>query len=118
MAAEMLKKGAFSYQNDDINYLRITGTNLTIRVERINNDVARVYIVNQHHVQQQIPANITMRDATNNVIHPFGDNFLISWSNSYILEVDGVVFMTLNQQKQQSIMGPAGADSGIVGDDN
>ena len=94
--------------------MRLEGTQLTIRFERINNNVARVYFVDQFQAQQAVPANITMQDGSGAVVAPFLNNFLVSWGVSFTLLLNNHPYMYLNQEKQQSIMGPAEAQSGIV----
>ena len=111
--ADMQRKGAFSYQQDNCNYLRLND-HLTIRVERVTQDVARVYLVDNHTVQQPIPANVSMQDEAGVGVPPFLNNFLVSWVNSYSLSVDNQPVMQLNRQKQQAIAGPADAQSGVV----
>lgn len=95
----MLKKGSLSYQDDDVRaYLEIQGTNLTNRMERINNDVARVYLVDHLQVQQPIPPFITMtKNSTGAAMQPFLNNFMVTWSASYTLSVHNQPYMHLNQ---------------------
>ena len=45
----LLKKGSFSYKQDNVNFLAFDG-NLTINIARINSNVARVYFVNAQQV--------------------------------------------------------------------
>ena len=110
----MNKKGSFSYLNDSVNYMELDA-NLTIRIEKININAARVYLVDAGQVQQPIPPHVTMQTATGVAIGPFMNNFIITWADSYTLFVHGQPYMYLNQQKKQSILGPAGAESGLVG---
>ena len=107
------EKGSFSYQQDNVTYLDLDG-NLTIRIERINNDVARVFLVDAQQVQQPVPASVVMMDAAGVAVPPFLDNFLITWANSYTLSMNGQPHMILTSQKQQAIKGPTNAASGIL----
>lgn len=107
------KKGSFSYKQDNVNYL-VLDENTTIKIERINNNVARVYLVDAQQVQQPIPPHVTMTDSAGGVVAPFLNNFLITWVDSYTLAVNGQPHMVLNNQKQQSIRGPADAASGLI----
>ena len=112
-AMVLTKKGSFSYLQDNVKYLQIDET-LSIRIERINNNVARVYIANAENVQQPVPPHITMADSAGAPVRPFEENFLITWFDSYVLSIHGQPHMILNNQKQQSITGPSYAASGLV----
>ena len=109
----LVRKGSFSYKQDIANYLELDH-HLMIRIERIDDIVARVYLVDAQNVQQPIPANVTMARAAGDAVPHFLDNFLISWVDSYTLYVNGKAHMVLNNQKQQAISGPPDAASGIV----
>ena len=107
------KKAIFSYKQDDVSYLALDGI-LTIRIEQINNNVARVYLVDAQQVQQPIPGNVVMTEATGAAVTPFLDNFFITWLDSYVLSLNGQPHMSLSNQKQQAISGPPDAVSGII----
>ena len=107
------RKGSFSYLHDNVNYVQLD-PNLTARIERINNNVARLYLVVNNAVQQPVPAHITVTDGGGQQVPPFMNNFLITWVDSYTVHVNGNVFIRLNNQKQQSISAPASAASGLV----
>ena len=109
----LMKKGIFSYREHDVNYL-VLNDKLTTRIERITNDVARVYLVDGQQVQQPVPANVGMTDGAGAAVPPFQNAFFVTWSTSYTLTVDGQPYMHLNNQKQQSIEGRADAASGFV----
>ena len=106
-------KGSFHYKQDNENYVVIDQL-LTARVARLNNNVARLYLVDGANVQQQIPQHITLTDETGANVPPFLNNYLITWTSSYTLWVHGYEHLVLNNQKQQSIRGVAEAASGIV----
>lgn len=107
------KKGSFSYKQDYVSYLALDN-NLTIKIERVNNDVARVYLVNAQQVQQPVPANVVITDAAGIAVRPFLNNFFITWFDSYTLLRNGQPHMVLNNQKEQAIHGPADAASGVI----
>ena len=107
------KKGSFSYLDDNVNYV-VINPDLTARIERVHNSVARVYVVDSNGVQQPIPQHITLVDEANAVVPPFQNNFFITWVASYTLLVNGQPFMRLNNQKQQSIFAPPDAASGVI----
>eukprot|EP00611_Tribonema_gayanum_P028837 TRINITY_DN7534_c0_g1_i1.p2 TRINITY_DN7534_c0_g1~~TRINITY_DN7534_c0_g1_i1.p2 ORF type:complete len:112 (+),score=27.64 TRINITY_DN7534_c0_g1_i1:197-532(+) len=107
------EKGNFSYLRDDVNFVVIDG-NLTARIERINNDVARLYIVGTNNVQVPVPPHIQLVNETGAQIAPFMDNFLIIWIGSYALTVNGQIFLKLGNQRQQLLSAPDHAPSGTV----
>ncbi|BDA47680.1 hypothetical protein COCOBI_10-5310 [Coccomyxa sp. Obi] len=106
-------KGSFSYTQNNVNFMDLDN-GLTIRIECIDEEIARVYLVDAHGVQQPIPANITMINAAGHVLPIVNDMFLITWINSYTLSVNGQPRMVLNNQKQQAINGPLHALSGVL----
>ena len=107
------KKVSLSYKHDNVSYLVLVN-DLTIKIKRINNDVARVYFVDGQQVQQPIPANVVMTDAAGIAVAPFKDNYLITWFDSYTLLLDGQPYMVIDNPKQQAIYGPANAASGVM----
>ncbi|CAG8670828.1 9158_t:CDS:2, partial [Paraglomus occultum] len=68
-SSEMKYKGSFSYKNDNINAVRF-GRDINMRMERVNNDVARIYFVDDRGTNIQIPNGFVLRDniANENVI--------------------------------------------------
>jgi hypothetical protein len=111
--AALTKKGSFSYLQDNINVIRLDA-NTTIRIERVDINVARIYFVDNSQVQQPIPDHITVVTQAGGLVPPFLNNFLITWVDSYSLRAHGQVFLNLSNQKQQSISAPANAESGIL----
>ncbi len=112
-AMALSKKGSFLFVQENVNYLQLDN-DLSIRIQRIDDDVARVYIVNAQNEQQPVPPHIRMANSAGAPVLPFLDNFIITWINSYVLSVNGQTHMVLNNQKQQSISGPSHAASGVV----
>ena len=112
----LTEKSSFSYRQDNVQFLSIE-EDLSIRIERISNHVAmaRVFLVNAASVQQLIPPHITMTESEGAIVLlPYDNNFLISWVDTYTLYVNGQLHMVPNNQRQQSILGPAEAASGLV----
>ena len=111
---EMLsKKGSFSYRQDNVHYLALDD-NLTIRIARINDVVARLFLVDAQQVQQPIPANVVLANAAGVAQVPFLNNFFIGWVESYTLSFNGQLHMVLDNQKYQAISGPAATASGVI----
>ena len=112
--AMLTEKGVFSYRQDGVRFLDLTD-NLKINVERLDGNIARVYVVDAQHAQQPIPSNVAMRNAAGAKVARLDDNFFVSWVDSYTLTVNGQPHMTLNNQKEQAISGPYHAASGVMG---
>lgn len=109
----LCEKGIFSYDQEIENYV-VVDQHLTARLARLNDNVARLYLVDGSSVQQPIPQHITVTDETGTNVPPFHNNFLITWTSSYTLWVHGHEHLVLNTEKQQNIRGVAEAASGIV----
>eukprot|EP00611_Tribonema_gayanum_P028451 TRINITY_DN731_c0_g2_i8.p1 TRINITY_DN731_c0_g2~~TRINITY_DN731_c0_g2_i8.p1 ORF type:complete len:115 (+),score=15.45 TRINITY_DN731_c0_g2_i8:227-571(+) len=106
------KKACFSYLQDNVN-LVVIDEHLTVRIERINNNVARLYLVGPNNVQVDVPPHVQVVDQAGAQIAPFMQNFLITWVDSYVMTVNGQVFLKLSNQKQQSLSAPNHAPSGL-----
>ncbi len=110
--AEMEFKGSASLHNANINVLKNIYNGLDMRIERINQNIGRVYVVDQNGNAQQLPANaqgqpvITMADKVNANVQPHNNEFLYIYADSYTVSVNGNVIMQLDQQKQHSIRAP------------
>lgn len=92
----------FSYLQDTVNYV-VIDEKLTLRIERITEDIARIYLVNYAGIQQPFPQHIRV---TNNLGHsqtPFMNNIFITWFGNYTIYVNDEVLMKLYSQRQQSI---------------
>ena len=106
-------KGSFSFLQDRINYVRIN-PNLELRIQRVDGNVARVFLVDQESVEQPIPAYVQMTTLAGVPVGRLGNNFLIVWAESYLVTVNGVLFLRLKHERQQSLTAAAGTASGLV----
>ncbi|CAG8640403.1 4332_t:CDS:2, partial [Diversispora eburnea] len=79
-------RGSFSYKNDNVNIV-IIDVNILLRIERIDQNVARIYFVNSHDNAIRISAEMNLRDYNGNEI------------------------LNLENQKQQSIRVPIEYDT-------
>ena len=109
----LTKKGSFSYTQDTVNFVAINN-NLRVKIERINNAIARVSLVNAQSQEVALPANIHMQQNDGAPNPPAFNGFLISWVDSYTLFVGEEPYMELNNQKQQSISAPRNAASWAI----
>ncbi len=109
----MQRRGSFSYLQDQVSFVSVDATR-GVCIERINNNVARVYLVDYQRVPLPMPDDIIMTDGQGVAVPPFMNSFLITWVDTYTLSVRderGVLTpcLVLHNQKQQSIWAPAGA---------
>lgn len=105
-------KGSFSFREDNVNWVRLDDQR-RIRIERISNDVARVYLVDEAGNQLPMPGDLTMADETGGQVAVVADAFFIAWVGSYSIRRGGVTVMDLTQQKQHSIKALAAMEHGV-----
>jgi len=110
MQAEMEFKGSASLTNRNINILRHVIGGLDMRVEAINHNIGRVYVVDQGGNTQPIPVNaqgqpiITMVDRAGTPVPPHNNEFLYIHGDNFVISVNGTPIMRLDQQRQHSLM--------------
>ena len=109
----LTKKGAFSYKQDTAKFIAIPNE-LTVKIERVNQDIARVTIINAQSQVVPIPDNVHMQQADGAHNPVVADNFFITRVGSYVLYVDDELYVQLHNHKQQSISAPANAASWTV----
>lgn len=104
LPAGMRYKGTFSYSNDDVSLVRNVDNGLDLRIERINQNVARVCSVDHNGNLQPMPAHITMQDGFGASVVPHNNEFLIVWGDSSSVSVHNQVVVKIDVHKQQAIM--------------
>jgi len=110
MQADMEFKGSASLTNNNINVLKHVIGGLDLRIEAINQNIGRVYVVDQGGNMQPLPVNaqglpvITMVDRAGIAVAPHNNEFLYIYGDSFVVSVDGLPVMRLDQQKQHSLM--------------
>ena len=82
----LTKKGSFSYKQDTVIFVAISG-DFIVRIERVNNAIARVSLVKAQSQEVPIPANVCMNQNDGTPNPPALSSFLISWIASYTLFV-------------------------------
>lgn len=101
--ASRMIRGSFSYLNDKVNTVQLE-EHVFVRVQRVNNNVARIYLVNENDVTINLAlVNVLLLDASGNGVPPYNHEFLITWTDSYRLFWNGAEVLHLANQKQQSI---------------
>ena len=81
------KKGRLSYKQGTVKFVSINDT-LTCRIERVNNDIARVSFENAEGQGVPAPENIRMDQSDGTPNPPMFNGFLISWVGSYMMYVN------------------------------
>jgi hypothetical protein len=108
----MERKGAASLDERSINVLKRVGGGLDLRIERINQNIGRVYVVDERGEAQKLPTSaeggpmIKMEDGEGGEVAPHNQEFLYMYAESYRVKVNEVEIMRLDQQKQHTIMAP------------
>lgn len=113
--SDLSLRGSFSYKNDNINIV-IIDVNILLRIERIDQNVARIYFVNSHDNAIRIPAGVILRDVINNTNVPRvtlngAESYVITWASNYTLLYNGDEILNLENQKQQSMRVPIEYDT-------
>eukprot|EP00798_Chlamydomonas_sp_ICE-L_P004488 gene4488-biopygen22199 len=97
----MTAKGCFSYKNATVNGFNITNQ-LQVRVEAIDNNVAKIYTTDENGNPLPMPVNVSLRTGEDVNVPVYNNEFLIVWIESYVLAVGGVDILWLHNQKQQA----------------
>ncbi|CAG8799771.1 18990_t:CDS:1, partial [Dentiscutata erythropus] len=107
-------KCKFSYQNDNVNVLHI-GRNIEARIERIDEDIATIYFVDNQGVQVPPPPNSVLKNISTNRNVPYRRNeFLITWMSNYSFLQNGLEVFRLERQKKQAISGVADLRASLI----
>ena len=101
------KQGTFSYRKNSPQTKDI-GNNLRIKTEKMTNDVARVYFIDNQENPTPPPANVVCTcSSTGEIIQSAVINgavsFIILWMYSYEIKVDDIKIFSIENQKQQAL---------------
>ncbi|CAG8583274.1 26264_t:CDS:2, partial [Racocetra persica] len=101
---------SFSYKNDTINVI-VIDNNILVKIQRVDQNVARIYFTNGQRNSIRILAGITLRDLTNNtnvprIVAAGAESYMITWVTNYELWYNGGEVLNLDNQKQQSMRVP------------
>lgn len=94
----------FNYLHDVRTCVRCNN-DIELVVERVNNDVARIYLRNK--AKEQIPLatlNVVVTDMTGNAVEFYLENIMIVWVDSYRVYVNNHEVFMLQNQKQHAII--------------
>ena len=99
-------KGTFSFKDDNYGLETLLDNGVLLRIERNGFAIARVYFVDDGFVGVNIPAGLVVYDDTNNgIVRKLSNrqDFLLAWSDSYTITLNGVLIIQLNTQRQWSV---------------
>lgn len=109
--AEMEVKGCTSLTDDDIDILKGVHNALDLRVERINQNVGRIYLADRGGNKQRLPTGpqgpvLTMTDGGGAAVAPYNEEFLYVHGDSFTVSVNGQPVLRLDMQRQHSLRAP------------
>eukprot|EP00798_Chlamydomonas_sp_ICE-L_P024912 gene24912-biopygen19336 len=81
---------------------QLNTANHKVRVEAIDNNVAKIYTTNENGNPLPMPVNVSLRTGEDVNVPVYNNEFLIVWIESYVLAVGGVDILWLHNQKQQA----------------
>ncbi|CAG8496606.1 18496_t:CDS:1, partial [Gigaspora rosea] len=84
------------------------------RIERIDENIASIYFVDNQGVQVPPPPNSVLRNTTNHNVQCRRNEFLISWICNYSFFQNGSEIFRLERQKQQAISGDSDLRTSLI----
>src|SRR6266498_4004762 len=105
--------GSVSYKNKKPNDIEIN-KNIIARIERLDQNIAKIYFVNDKGVSIQVPMGMVLRDiSSDNGNIQYGvyngtESYMITWFSNYVMYWNGKEVFSLINQKQQAIKIPKG----------
>jgi hypothetical protein len=76
-----------------------------VRVQRINDDIVRVFFTDEHRTQIPVPPATVHHDLqTGNQFNDFAGSFFVTWSGRHEIVSAGVVLIQFNNQRQVSVL--------------
>lgn len=101
---QMSKKGTISYLNE--NRYEFQFAEFSVRIEKLTNEIARVYFVNPAGADRHPPPNTHLLDLTTRQQHPhFNGSFFITWSGNQRIMIADQTLLEFNNQRCQSVEG-------------
>lgn len=105
-------KGCTSLTSNNINVLKYVYNSMDLRVERVNQNVGRIYLVDQGGNKQPLPMGpngpvLTMVDRGGAVVAPYNNEFLYVYGDNFTVSINGQPVLQLDMQRQHSMRAPA-----------
>ena len=96
-------QGTLSYLKTSENDVKLEDNSI-LRISRINDEVARIYLVDAGDNSIPIPGNFVFRNlTTGEVVQAFRHEYLISWTAKYELKRGDETVLNIDYQRQQAI---------------
>ena len=110
--AGMEFKGCASLTNNNINILKNIYNGMDLRVDSINQNVGRIYVVDQGGNMQPLPIGpngpvFTMTDRVGAAVAAHNNEFLYVYGDSFTVYINGQALLKLDLQKQHSMHAPS-----------
>jgi hypothetical protein len=100
-------RGTYSFKTIEENEFDLEGYPFTVKISRVDNNIARLTLIDQNKEQIDVPNNIRLRNLDDNVVSaPIVQSFFITWIGSYSLFDGETELVRMTNQKQHSISGP------------
>src|SRR5437016_2688431 len=89
-AISEMYKGSFSYKDNNITII-VLNNSVKMRVERVDEDIAKIYFVNSQDNAVPVPNGIIIRILITNAILPPQHNaeYYITWFSNYMISYNG-----------------------------
>jgi hypothetical protein len=96
-------QGTLSYLKSSESAVKLED-NSTLKISRINDEVARIYLVDSLDSPMPIPDNFLFRNVTTGqIVEAFRNEWLISWTAKYELIRGEETVLKIDYQRQQAI---------------
>ncbi len=96
-------QGTLSYLKTSENAVKLED-NTTIKISRINDEVARIYLVDANNNTLPIPGTFVFQNlVTGQIVEAFRNEWLISWTAKYELKREDEVILNIDYQRQQAV---------------
>ena len=97
----------YSFQILDECELSLKGYPFTVKISRIDDQIARIWLLNHQREWIDVPNNIRLKNLDENTVEaPFKQSFFIVWFSSYSLLDGETEIFTMMNTKQHLISGP------------
>jgi hypothetical protein len=102
----------YSFKTNEENEFDLEGYPFTVKISRVDDDIAEITLINQNKEQINVPNNIRLRNLnTNDVQAARRHAFFITWIGSYSLFDGETELVTMTNRKQHSVSGPKISDN-------
>ncbi len=104
--------GTYSFKTIEENEFDLEGYSFTVKISRVDDDIAEITLINQNKEQVDVPNNMRLQNLTTNDFQAARRHaFFITWIGSYSLFDGETELVRMTNQKQHSISGPMISDS-------